>query len=94
MADNIPTIGLLQSLRQAQAAAKSPGPRCSVAVVIDRLSADDADDFRSALADDSIRGSTIARHLATLGIGPSEGKYLREDSIQKHRRGTCACGAR
>lgn len=94
MADNTPKLGLLQSLRQAQMEARSPGPRCTVSLTIDKLNEADAADFVQALADESIRGSTIARHLAVLGIGPAEGKALREDAIQKHRRGACACGPR
>jgi len=69
-----------------RSAATVNGPRCSVAVMADRLDAGDADDFAAAIADPTITASAIWRALAM------RGHHLGADAIRRHRNGVCACG--
>lgn len=62
------------------------GPRCSVAVMADRLDDADAADLAAAIADPTVTASAIWRALAM------RGHHLGADAIRRHRNGVCACG--
>lgn len=59
--------------------------RCTTYLVMSGLNADDAADLQAALDDDAITGTAIARALNQRGI------EIGQESIQRHRRGACAC---
>jgi hypothetical protein len=71
----------------ADIAAQEPlkGPRCSVAILLDTLDAQDANDLRSALANPAYQGTSISRALKGRGIN------LSPHSLVRHRRGDCLC---
>lgn len=58
---------------------------CTVAVVLNAADADDAADLTDALSNGEIPSAAIARALNKRGINLSAG------TIQRHRRGECAC---
>jgi hypothetical protein len=71
----------------ADIAAQEPikGPRCSVAILLDTLDAQDASDLVAALANPTYQGTSISRALKGRGIN------LAPHSIVRHRRGDCLC---
>jgi len=77
-------VGLLGEVREAQAAHRKGLP-CSVSVALEGLQGEDRKDFEEALADESIYGSTLSRVLKARGF------VVPQESIQRHRRGVCAC---
>jgi hypothetical protein len=79
-------MSLRQSL-EAEKAASRKGPPCGMAVVESRLDPDDLAALHEFLADrDNVTTAAIYRALA--GDGHSVGK----NTIERHRRGECACG--
>lgn len=66
------------------------GTRCSVGLALERLPADKASALRRALAlsKDDLTHAAIA---ATVKGWKLDGVVVRVDSVQRHRRGTCAC---
>ncbi len=78
------------SLRQtleAEKAASRKGPLCGVAVVESRLDPDDLAALREFLADrDNVTTAAITRALA------SDGHRIGKNTVERHRRGECACG--
>lgn len=60
------------------------GPNCTVAVLLATLPPGLLEKFKRHLAGDT-KGATLARSMTTLGY------RIRQDSIQRHRRGACAC---
>ena len=73
------------SLASALAASQvTPGPRCTVCTVFDKLSKDDAEALREALADATFTGAGISRALK------SEGHNISGSSVMRHRKGECA----
>lgn len=69
-----------------EAAPVQRGGRCSVALLLETLSADDAAELRSALAS-PMEHAAIARALT------SEGHRFASSTIARHRRGECRCDA-
>jgi hypothetical protein len=73
-------------LGDIRAVASVNGPRCTVAIIAERLEGADAADFAAAIADPTITASAIWRALAM------RGHHLGADTIRRHRNGVCACG--
>lgn len=90
----MPKPTLLDGLRAAQANARGPGCLCPVGLILGRMSPDDADDLRTALADDGYTSTVIARYLNEQGLHPVPGKQLSDEAVRKHRRKVCGCGTR
>ena len=65
-----------------------PGPACRVSRLLDSLTPADRPDYVAALADDNLSCVTIVR---AFGI---EGHTIGRSSVERHRRGDCACGSR
>lgn len=62
-----------------------PGPRCTIAVVLERLDGDDRRDLLALLADPLVPGSLISRVL--IGRGHS----VKPPTVNRHRRRMCDC---
>lgn len=75
--------GLLAAMRARD---DRPGPQCSIVAMLAKMTPADADDVRTAIADDSIRASSITAVLRDAG------HQLGIDAVARHRRGACACG--
>lgn len=75
-------MGLKEAL-EAQAKAR-PGYQCSVCKLIDELPHDEAQALMEALGSPLVHGSMIARALQ------SEGHDVKQNTVQRHRRGDCA----
>ena len=73
-------------LSEIEAAATNRGTICSVYRVREALSKADQADLDTALADNGIAGSQIARALS------ARGHKVKGDTVQRHRKGDCACG--
>lgn len=76
-------MSLLDEVRAAQA---PKGPPCALVAVYATLPKADAKDLRVALADPSIRGTTLAAVLKNRGFDVTEGK------VRHHRNRKCTCG--
>lgn len=61
------------------------GPECSVKILLNELSDDDADALREALATPKVTGTAIERALL------KEGYRMGAHNLQRHRRGACGC---
>lgn len=75
------------SLAAEVAALAVPRARCSLARVADSLDDADRADLRALLADPDVLGSLISRALI------ARGHNVKPHTIQRHRRGMCACPA-
>lgn len=64
------------------------GPPCAISVILGRLADSDATSLREALADSDIAHTTIYRVLIDNGFS------LSINTVQRHRRGECACEPR
>jgi hypothetical protein len=81
-------VGNLAAALSAQAN-RTPGPRCSVGVLLTTLDTNDTKALLAALALDSgIKGSEIAKALR------DEGHHMKGHTVQRHRNGECGCGTR
>ena len=60
-------------------------PRCGVASVIAALEPADLEALTVALADDAFTATEIGRALRL------EGHNIGDDSVRRHRRGSCTC---
>ncbi len=58
---------------------------CAVGSSRDELDDGDAADLDAALADEAVTGSALARVLQ------GRGYEIDQSSVQRHRRGDCAC---
>lgn len=65
------------------------GPRCGVAITIDQMDPADVATLRAWLADPTVRSSVIHANLTA--------EYpdcrLKADTVRRHRKGDCSCGA-
>lgn len=68
--------------------ARQPGPRCAVAVLLQKLIPKDRTALNAALDDNSITGIAIAEVLT------ADGHRIGASSITRHRGRGCACGPR
>jgi hypothetical protein len=76
------------SLKDALAAEKATatkGPPCGMAVILARLTPEDSAALQAYLADQQITTTIILRALTT------EGHKVGQNTVQRHRRGICAC---
>jgi hypothetical protein len=64
------------------------GPLCSVGLVIDALPKADQEDLRTALLDKNVKSTAIIKALRLRDI------ILADSTVNRHRRGLCACGPR
>lgn len=81
-------MSLRQTLEVEHAASRK-GPLCGMSVIESRLDADDLAALREYLEDrDNV--TTAAIHRALLTGGHRVGK----NTLERHRRGECACGSR
>ena len=80
-------VGELLSLLRAEAG-KRPGPRCTIGVMLSRLSPEDRADAETALAEPSVElpSSVIARVLSA-----RTGKTIQAETLARHRARRCAC---
>lgn len=70
----------------AEKAASRKGPLCGIAVLLDRLDKADRAALLQFLADrDTVTTAVIHRALA------AEGHRVGKNTIERHRRGDCAC---
>jgi len=76
-------VGLLDEITEQDGHGRRA--RCTTHTVLSVLEGQDADDLRTAIADDAITAAAIARALNQRGI------EIGQESIQRHRRGACAC---
>lgn len=65
-----------------------PGPKCRVALLRANLDKKDLAVLEDALASAGVSTSAIVTALR------SEGHDIARSSIERHRRGDCACGTR
>ena len=65
----------------ARARGGSPGPRCTVAVMLETL----GDELAEAVDDESIPATAVEDEMRDRGYD------LSEFSIRRHRRGRCRC---
>jgi len=71
-------------------AARNFRMRCALAVLLERLDANDATALRDALADQpAFTNGQIERALAAEGHG-----HIKSYTIMRHRNGSCSCGSR
>ena len=75
-------MSLLEDIREESAA---KGPPCGLQPLMDSLSTADRTDLETALADQSIYGSTIAKVLRARGYS------LADATLRRHRKGDCSC---
>lgn len=73
-------------LTEIKASMQRSGPACLIPLARDKLTKQDADDLEAALSDRTITGSAIARVLQARGIP------IKQEAVQRHRNGGCACG--
>jgi hypothetical protein len=64
---------------------RQQGPRCTVALVLPKLSKAQRADLTACFADDTIPATAIAAGLN------EHGHKLSPSSVQRHRRGRCGC---
>lgn len=76
----------LRDTLDAEKAAARKGPPCTFAGIFDRLDKADAEALRSYLADGSVTTTVILRALQ------AEGFSVGQNTVQRHRKGICACG--
>ena len=69
----------------ATAQARKPGPRCTVAIVLDALPPADRDALRAAIADPSLSAERIAQACRNAGVP------LGSSPLMRHRRNGCSC---
>ena len=72
----------------AQVLATRPGPRCTIAKLLDGIPPADRPDYIAALADENLSAVTICKAFAM------EGHSVTRSPVERHRRGECACGSR
>lgn len=77
-------MGLGEEIRAAQSERRG-GPKCGVARTLESLSDEDRADLIAAMDDPDVMHSTIARVLDGRGFA------LRDQTVQRHRNGKCAC---
>ena len=77
------TVGNLAAALSAQAK-RTPGPRCSVGLLLVTLDETDRKTLAGALSS-SVPGSEIAAALR------SEGYHMKGHTVQRHRNGECGC---
>lgn len=65
---------------------RQPGGTCTVATTRSVLDPELATELDTLIADPSVPCSAIARALESLG------HRIKQDTLQRHRRGDCACG--
>lgn len=61
------------------------GPRCSVAVLLDSMTAEDRAELVDVLEQERFAGSDICRALRARGID------IASDVVSRHRRKDCKC---
>ena len=82
MAEDPTPSSLLDDIR---AAARTPGPRCGIALITGELSEEDRQGLATAYADGTISGSIIGTALRKRGF------KISDDSVRRHRTGKCSC---
>lgn len=75
-------MSLLSDIEAAEAATRK-GPRCSIAIILEALSEDDAAGLRRAL--DAKKAKAIATGLR------SNGHQVAAETIRRHQRRDCTC---
>lgn len=80
------TLNLGAQLQAAKTIRK--GPPCAISVILGRLADSDAASLREALSNGDIAHTTIYRVLTDNGFN------LSINTVQRHRRGECACEPR
>lgn len=65
-------------------AARKPGPRCTLCLVLDRLPESEAEALAAALAGDTMASAGISRALIR------EGHNIAAVTVRRHRAGECA----
>ena len=76
----------LAAALDAEKAAARKGPPCTFAGIFDKLDKADADALTAYLADGSVTTTVILRALQ------AEGYSVGQNTVQRHRKGICACG--
>ena len=61
------------------------GPRCTVAVILDELTPEDAAALRAAFSKQAFTAAAIARTLR------KRGHRITDGTVQRHRKGECSC---
>lgn len=82
----VQTLNLGAQLQAAKMIRK--GPPCAISVILDRLADPDAESLRDALGNGEIAHTVIYRVLTDNGFN------LSINTVQRHRRGECACEPR
>jgi hypothetical protein len=77
---------LLAEIHEAEASHYTGGTPCSIKAIIESLSPDDAKALNEAFNDASIKGTTISKVLRGRGFPGAT-----DHTVQRHRRGACAC---
>lgn len=80
-------MGLEADIAAAEAATRK-GPRCSVSIVLDSLSADDAAGLRRSL--EVHKAKPIAAVLKAHQV-LVDGKAIQPETIRRHQRRDCSC---
>jgi uncharacterized membrane protein len=62
------------------------GPPCTVSLALEQLSPEETVVFHDAMRNPQQQGTRIAAELRR------EGYNVKDDALQRHRRGLCACG--
>lgn len=78
--------GLLDEIHEHNSSRR--GPVCSVGTVLEALSDADREDLKIALLDKSVKSTAIVKALRLRNIS------LADSTINRHRRGICACEPR
>ena len=63
------------------------GPRCSIAVLLERLAPDDAEGLRAKLAEPP----EVITHAAIGRVLRKRGHWMQDSTISRHRRRQCGC---
>ena len=82
-------MGLLDEIKEAQARAPRPGPRCRVGLFLESL-----DEVEQREMQDALDARDLYNHGVIAKVLQARGCRVKEDAIGRHRGGKCSCDRR